>query len=261
MTTHLDDELLADWALTGQEPDAAALEHLQDCTRCQESLADLREVAGLATTLPRLERPPADVWQRVGAELNLHADAASAPVAAAPPHPGSPSGTGSSAGTGSSGGAGSGGGRRQRGTSVLRRRTLVLAASIAAILGIGAGIGGTLALTDRQPKVEAAIRLEPLEGKTGDGSADLVRTRNGDKLKVTADGLDATNGFYEVWLINTDGKRMVSLGVLDPATGGVFQVPPSLTTQGYRIVDVSLEPDDGNPEHSTDSIIRGTLPA
>jgi anti-sigma-K factor RskA len=53
---------------------------------------------------------------------------------------------------------------------------------------------------------------------------------------------------------------MVSLGVLDPRAGGTFQIPAGATTQGYRIVDISLEPDDGNPEHSHDSIIRGTLP-
>ncbi|WP_405059560.1 anti-sigma factor [Kribbella sp. NBC_01505] len=65
------------------------------------------------------------------------------------------------------------------------------------------------------------------------------------------------------WLCGrpADGKRMVSLGVLNPTSGGTFQVPGQITAQGYRIVDVSLEPDDGNPEHSHDSIIRGTLPA
>ncbi|MFG1817904.1 anti-sigma factor [Kribbella sp. NPDC049174] len=58
-------------------------------------------------------------------------------------------------------------------------------------------------------------------------------------------------GFYEVWLINADGKRMVSLGVLDPCTGGTFQVPAELTSQDYQIVDVSLEPRDGNPSTRT----------
>ena len=77
---------------------------------------------------------------------------------------------------------------------------------------------------------------------------------------MTVSGLTRSPGFYEVWLINQDGKRMVSLGVLDPATGGTFQVPSNLTGQGYRIVDISLEPDDGNPEHSHDSVVRGTLP-
>jgi anti-sigma-K factor RskA len=255
MTTHVDDEQLADWALTGQEPDAAGAEHLQGCARCRESLAELREVAGLATDLPRLEHPPAEIWQRVTADLGLQVSAAEARDTSTTGTP--------AVRPASSPYSGSASGARPSAASGYRRRALVLAAGVAAILGLGVGIGATLVLTDEdnRPTVEATVRLDPLEGKTGDGSADLVRSTAGDELKVDAAGLDATQGFYEVWLINTDGRRMVSLGVLNPAAGGTFQVPPSLTTQGYRIVDVSLEPDDGNPEHSHDSIIRGTLPA
>jgi anti-sigma-K factor RskA len=140
---------------------------------------------------------------------------------------------------------------------------LAIAASVAAVLGLGAGIGGTLLVTSddsQQPAAEAVVKLEPLTGKSGAGNADLVRGTSGSQLRITASGLTKTPGFYEVWLINEDGKRMVSLGVLDPSTGGTFQVPASLTGQGYRIVDISLEPDDGNPEHSHDSVVRGTLP-
>ncbi|MFI6676136.1 anti-sigma factor [Kribbella sp. NPDC050470] len=139
-----------------------------------------------------------------------------------------------------------------------------MAASVAALLGLGVGVAGTLVLTDREDtptKVEAMIRLEPLTGRVGGGTADLVQSSAGNQLKVDASGLDATSGFYQVWLINADGKRMVSLGILNPRTGGTFQIPAGLTSQGYQIVDVSLEPRDGNPEHSHDSIIRGTLPS
>jgi anti-sigma-K factor RskA len=65
-----------------------------------------------------------------------------------------------------------------------------------------------------------------------------------------------------VWLINSDGKRMYSLGVL-PATGsGTYPLPGLLGDglEGFTIVDVSIEPYDGNPEHSRDSQVRGTLP-
>ena len=65
-----------------------------------------------------------------------------------------------------------------------------------------------------------------------------------------------------MWLINSDGKRMYSLGVL-PATGsGTYPLPGLLGDglEGFTIVDVSIEPYDGNPEHSRDSQVRGTLP-
>ncbi len=233
MSTHLDDERLAQWALDGQAPDTASADHLLLCTRCRENLAELQETVHLAEHLPRLEQPPSDVWHRVGAELGLETDTLE---------------------------------EQQRVTPIRRTRrfrtsTVAVAASVAAVVGIGAGVIGTLLTTsDDTPPVAEAIRLEPLAGKSGDGTADLIRESTGSQLKVTAAGLDATQGFYEVWLINTDGKRMVSLGILNPRTGGTFQIPPAVTTQGYRIVDVSLEPDDGDPEHSRDSVIRGTLP-
>jgi anti-sigma-K factor RskA len=136
----------------------------------------------------------------------------------------------------------------------------VLAAAIAVVAGIGIGVGGTLLLgSDDEPAPQAVVQLAPLAGKTGSGTAGLVQ--GGQQLKVSASGLTATGGYYEVWLINEDGKRMVSLGVLAAGHDGTFQLPGDLPAQGYRIVDVSLEPDDGNPAHSLDSVIRGTLPA
>lgn len=59
-------------------------------------------------------------------------------------------------------------------------------------------------------------------------------------------------------LINDDGKRMVSLGVLD-ADEAVFAVPPGALAQGYRIVDLSREPYADEPRHFGDSIMRGKL--
>ena len=233
--THLDDELLAELALDARTPDPGAADHLRLCDRCRESLAQLQEVAQVRAELPRLELPPAHVWDQIRSEVGL-----STPVGETVDHART----------------------RSRG---LTRRSLALAASVAAVLGLGAGVAGTLLLTgrDRGPanRVEAMIRLEPLAGKTGDGNADLIRSPAGNELKVAASGLATTPGFYEVWLINVDGKRMVSLGVLNPRSGGTFQIPTEVTAEGYRIVDVSLEPNDGNPEHSHDSIIRGTLPS
>ena len=144
------------------------------------------------------------------------------------------------------------------------RRRLVLVGVIAAALGLIAGVLGTRVFggdeITPQPQPVATTRLDPLEGKSGDGVADLIKSGGSTELRVGVNGLPAPQGFYELWLINTDGQRMVSLGVLDPTAGGTFAVPPNLTSQGYRIVDVSLEPDDGKPEHSRDSVIRGTLP-
>ena len=71
MTTHLDDELLAQWVIDGETPDDAAADHLRLCGRCRESLQELRVVAGHIGELPRLDTAPADVWDRIGAELGF----------------------------------------------------------------------------------------------------------------------------------------------------------------------------------------------
>ncbi len=146
-----------------------------------------------------------------------------------------------------------------------RNRTWRWTLLAAAAIGLVVGIVGTWLLTGAgepsEPAPIVTIRLEPLTGKTGTGSAELFRTAGGTELKVGSTGLGQPTGFFEVWLINSDGKRMVSLGVLDAAGAGTFGVPANVIAQGYRIVDVSLEPNDGNPEHSRDSIIRGNLPS
>ncbi|MFD3400118.1 anti-sigma factor domain-containing protein [Kribbella sp. NPDC058693] len=252
MTTHLDDELLAQWALDGDEPDPADADHLQHCAQCRDSLNELRAVAAARGQLPRLELPPDDVWLRVSAEVDLE----SRPTATAP-QPAVPADQASSNHRADGPGAIT---RLRQKPAKRRWRGFAVAASV----GVAAGVIGTLLVTsddNTPPPAEAVIQLQPLAGKSGDGSADLIRDNAGNQLKVAASGLANTPGFYEVWLINLDGKRMVSLGVLNPQTGGTFQIPPDVTAQGYRIVDVSLEPDDGNPEHSHNSIIRGTLPS
>ena len=69
-----------------------------------------------------------------------------------------------------------------------------------------------------------------------------MRTGQGLDLTVaTATPLDAGDGYLEVWLLNADGKRMVSVGVLAPGDQGTFPISQSLIDEGYVIVDISRE--------------------
>ena len=242
--THLDEEVLAQWALDDVEPEPDAADHVATCPQCQAALAELRDLSADLREAPALSTPPADVWTRITTELDLTPTTTD---------PGS-----SSPRSGSTGGGEAGVGRGRR----YGRGMLTLAASVAAILGIGVGLGAAALFggdgqSPTNPPV-AVVQLEPLPGKTGSGTADLIQA--GNELQVSVTGLTAQSGYYELWLINSDGQRMVSLGVLDPARPGTFVIPADLTSQGYRIVDVSLEPNDGNPVHSRDSIVRGTIP-
>jgi hypothetical protein len=74
---------------------------------------------------------------------------------------------------------------------------------------------------------------------------------------------DVPDGDYlEVWLLDPDGTRLVSLGGLTRADGsyqGTFTVPAGLPFGEFNTVDVSVERWDGDPGHSKQSVLRGSL--
>jgi hypothetical protein len=64
-------------------------------------------------------------------------------------------------------------------------------------------------------------------------------------------------GFYEVWLIDRDVKKMVGIGILHPGEDE-FPVPNGVDLSQYPIVDISVQ-QPGDPRHSGDSVLRGTI--
>lgn len=124
--------------------------------------------------------------------------------------------------------------------------------------------------------VLAKTQLASLEDKTPQGNAQLVRSADGVQVVVSAESLlpgrvggptggDAASpspsrsGYLEVWLINTDLKRMVSIGILTQASSATFAVPQKLIDEGYTIVDISQEEFDDKPQHSGKTLARGGL--
>jgi anti-sigma-K factor RskA len=105
--------------------------------------------------------------------------------------------------------------------------------------------------------------LRPLaqfpQWKGASGIAVMERTASGRQLKVSLRA-PARHGFYEVWLLATDGVKMISLGDLDHSRNGLFTMPPGVDLQLYTRVDISLQQFNGNPVHSAISVVRGTLP-
>lgn len=67
----------------------------------------------------------------------------------------------------------------------------------------------------------------------------------------------------EVWLIRPDAAGnvagLVSLGVVDPADPGSLAVPAGYDPDDYFVVDISVEPRDGDAAHSGRTILRGPL--
>jgi hypothetical protein len=74
---------------------------------------------------------------------------------------------------------------------------------------------------------------------------------------VETTGLDPGDGFLEVWVIDAEVTKLVSLGPSRP--DGTYDLPPGLDPEDFPVVDVSVEPLDGDPAHSGDSVLRGEL--
>ncbi|MBB2923132.1 anti-sigma factor [Cellulomonas cellasea] len=145
-----------------------------------------------------------------------------------------------------------------------RRRTAWVAAAAAAGLVVG-GVGGAAWMdrlrADERAAVVAEVALDALPGWSASGDAFVEQASDGTRtLVVTLEGEVDDGGYREVWLIDRDVTKLVSLGVLE-GTDGRFSIPAGLDLAEFPVVDVSEEPFDGDPAHSGDSIIRGVLPA
>ena len=239
MSMHPDPERLA--AVAIGEPVPPQLEaHLAECPQCAAELAKLRRLTGDLGSLSAVEwvDPPESVWASIEPEL-LAADAS----AIAPPT------------------------RRATEPATDPPRApgwqRWLALGVAAAVGVVAGaIGGRAwwPAPTTQLVVVATTNLDTLDDQRRLGEASLLRTGGGVELSVRTEVLDPGPGFLEVWLLNIDGERMVSLGILADNSTGLFPVEQELLDAGYRIVDISREGLDGLPTHSGDSLARGELP-
>lgn len=239
MPGHSDPDDLALLALGEQLDDP----HLASCARCQRDLEQLRAVVTTARSVTpedHPQAPPPEVWDRVVAELGL-VGGADAEASAA--------------------GASAAGDELAARRARSRRGFTALVAAAAAVIGIAVGAGGSALVggsDDGSGTVVASASLAALPDRSGTGEA-TVRTVDGERVLVLdVSGLTRADGFYEVWLLDADAKRLVSLGLLDSSTGR-FTLPREVDVSDFPVVDVSIEPADGNPAHSGDSVVRGTL--
>jgi hypothetical protein len=249
MVEHVDPDVLALVAL-GERPTAADAAHLDRCRTCAAEVASLAAVVAVGRSVradDALVPPAPAVWDRVRDELGLAPDVRPGRASEASAGPTSP--------------------QRAPGVPLRRRAAPWAAAAAACGVVVGAAGGVWWAGLDRvdEPVDEAGViaqaPLEPLPGWTATGSARVEQDAAGDRtLVVTLEGAGTDDGYHEVWLIDRDVTRLVSLGVLTGSQGR-FTVPPDHDLTQFPVVDVSDEPLDGDPAHSGDSIIRGVLDA
>ena len=203
--------------------------------------ADLQELRALAAGRSpldvRWEEPPESLWERIQAE----ADAPSAPAPPAEVAELDPRR------------------RSERAPRNTARRPSggwapwLLGAAAGALVVAAVGL---LLRDSGSVEVVASTDLELL-GTAGRGRAELVDVDGSKQLRVEVEDLDAGDGFVEVWVIDTEVSRLVSLGPL--RADGLYDLPDGLDPESFPVVDVSYEPLDGDPAHSGDSVLRGTL--
>ena len=266
---HVDAEVLALVALGERAGDEPTRAHLATCGECSAEVASFTRAVTVGRSLTAadsLQPPPDAVWAGIRSELGL--SAALRPDGQAGP------------GGDAAGAAGAGrhtltgdpvlapaplsGGSAAPGPGLRPRRHAPWIAAAAAAGVIVGGAGGAWWAKDRQgeaPAVLAEATLDPLPGWQASGAAVVEENPDGGRVLILTLEADQTQtGFREVWLIDREVTRLVSLGVLEGSSGR-FTVPEGLDLSDFAIVDVSEEPLDGNPAHSGDSVIRGTLNA
>ncbi|RMB57495.1 anti-sigma factor [Tessaracoccus antarcticus] len=145
------------------------------------------------------------------------------------------------------------------------RRALFFGAGglvVGAALGVaGFRFAGSVAdVRDAAVKRAVLTPLDKADEKLG--IAELRPEKVGYTLVVDVPkGVTHTGGYVQVWLINVDGKRMISVGIFTAGTAGDFFIDDALIDAGYLIVDLSNEEFDDEPRHSGDTIMRGELRA
>ena len=143
-----------------------------------------------------------------------------------------------------------------------RRRALTLQpfpAFACALLLLAVGAGGALIATASDEDPGRTLALAPLtRGAGGDGEVKIARTGSRATLVVSALAPSRRGEFYELWLLSPPGE-LVSLGSFRVTAAGraTLDVPVPVDPSRYRFIDVSVERDDGDPSHSSRSVLRG----
>jgi anti-sigma-K factor RskA len=273
---HLDPDRLSLLALYDDWLDEDGREPLGSCSVCSEDYAALRRAVSAVKTTPdasSLEAPGPHVWAGIHRELGLSTAVQEDPLATVRDAPGTrpQPGAGPQPQPAQQPGAAQEPGvapvherapyepvsldaRRRTAAWWQRPGTWLAAAAAATVLVAGATVWSLNQATTPLAQAE----LTPLAQHSATGSAKVVEAADGSRTLEVKLSKDEAQGYQEVWLIAPDLSRLVSLGVMN-SDSGTFAVPAGLELADFPIVDVSDEPVDGNPAHSSVSIVRGTL--
>jgi hypothetical protein len=141
------------------------------------------------------------------------------------------------------------------------------AAAVAALVvaGVVAVSGGG---TDGEILSAAVLTFDPenfdARGADATARAHLVDDDGAYSIRLSDTSFPALDGEdLELWLIEPgpDGQPVdvAPVSLVDPDGDGSYEVPAGLDPDTHFVVDISIEPRDGDAAHSGDSILRGAL--
>jgi hypothetical protein len=108
------------------------------------------------------------------------------------------------------------------------------------------------------PATGPQAKLAPVAGSSHGATGTAALLGGGRRLRLDVSGLpDPHGGAYEVWLYNSviDAHSLVS----EKGTNVKLDLKLPANASRWHFVDISLEPADGNPNHSGDSVLRVAL--
>lgn len=195
-----------------------------------EELLDGRE--------PMIEPPP-ELWDRIAAELdrddegrgrNDDRDDDTAPVTETPV------------------------------VELRRRRRWIATAAIAAAAAVILVVIGLVSLIpgDEDPR-RVEVALAPLPEHPGaTGEATVIEDDDTYRIEFDVDGVEpGAAADLELWLLTPEVDELVSLGRVDRS--GEVTVDDDVDLDEFSVLDLSIEPRDGDPTHSGNSVVRGTI--
>lgn len=246
--SHVDPDLLSLHAFGEAVLSEADLSHLRSCVACAAEAESLSAVAALASGAPEvtLAEPPSGLWAAVAEATGIAASSRADTEPSTPAGPVSPAAV--------------------RGAEDDRPKRWPLWIAAAVLIGVVGGVAGVIgwqALNDDRAEetlAEVDLNRPDDESTPALGSARLVEADDRRVLSVSLDDADPESGFLQVWLLAPDASSLISLGVLEGPTGS-FDLPAGLDLAEFPVVDVSVEPFDGDPGHSGESLARGEIEA
>ncbi|CAN5500708.1 hypothetical protein BH23ACT9_BH23ACT9_32650 [soil metagenome] len=141
-------------------------------------------------------------------------------------------------------------------TFMQRTAGRLTAAALLALVGVILAV--VLLLRPPAPTVVATADLAATDDRAATRTtATVVEVNERRELHLPLDLPTPDEGHYEVWLLSPDIAEIVSLGPV--REDGRYPIPAEVAIAAVPVVDVSAEPDDGDPGHSGQSVLRGTL--